>query len=101
MDLSNISDKKDNATQDIHTWFGLSYASYLVVPRCVLQSMPEEWQHKMTELLDQMNQTLDWKEGGNYFVIMRDDKGRYMSDQYKEYRRKTVPFLNNLSDDSN
>jgi len=26
---------------DIHTWFGLTYANYLVLPRTLLQSMPE------------------------------------------------------------
>src|SRR5688572_2062061 len=29
--------------QDIHSWFGLSYANYFVAPRSLLQSMPEAW----------------------------------------------------------
>lgn len=48
---------------DIHTWFSLSYANYLVAPRSVLQSMPEDWQHKFTALLDEMHDAfghLDW-----------------------------------------
>lgn len=32
-------------------WFGLSYASYLVVPRVMMQAMSEEWQQKMADLL--------------------------------------------------
>ncbi|EFC79182.1 hypothetical protein FrEUN1fDRAFT_7713, partial [Parafrankia sp. EUN1f] len=28
----------------IHTWFGLSYSNYLVLPRSLLQSMPDRWQ---------------------------------------------------------
>lgn len=32
-------------------WFGLSYASYLVLPRVVMEAMPEEWQDKMADLL--------------------------------------------------
>lgn len=36
----------------IHTWFGLTYSSYLVVPRTVMEQMPLDWQEKMTELLE-------------------------------------------------
>jgi len=43
--------------KDIHTWFSLSYASYLVIPRSVLQSMSEEWQYKFVELLDELEGT--------------------------------------------
>src|SRR4051794_4608793 len=54
---------RDEAAIDIHTWFGLTYANYLVVPRSVLQSMPEEWQHRFTALLAEMEDNfshLDW-----------------------------------------
>lgn len=48
---------------DVHTWFSLSYANYLVVPRSVLQSMPEDWQHRFTALMGEMDEAfghLDW-----------------------------------------
>jgi hypothetical protein len=48
---------------DIHTWFSLTYANYLVLPRSVLQSMPEDWQHRFTALLEEMDTAfghLDW-----------------------------------------
>lgn len=48
---------------DVHTWFSLTYANYLVVPRSVLQSMPEDWQHRFTALMGEMDQAfghLDW-----------------------------------------
>lgn len=48
---------------DIHTWFSLTYANYLVVPRSVLQSMPEDWQHRFTGLLGETSEAfghLDW-----------------------------------------
>lgn len=40
----------------IHRWFGLSYSSYLVVPRTMLQSMPGAWQVAFVDLLDEMNE---------------------------------------------
>lgn len=48
---------------DIHTWFSLTYANYLVLPRSVLQSMPEEWQHRFTAIMDEAQAAfshLDW-----------------------------------------
>ena len=38
---------------DVHDQFGLSYASYLVVPRSLLQLMPGDWQHALVELLEE------------------------------------------------
>lgn len=36
---------------DVHGYFGLSYANYFVAPRSLLQSMPMAWQHRFTALL--------------------------------------------------
>lgn len=38
----------------IHTWFGLSYSNYQVLPRTLMQSMPAEWQERMVGCLDEM-----------------------------------------------
>ena len=40
---------------DIDLWFGLSYSNYLVLQRSILQSMPKEWQHRFTAIIDEMN----------------------------------------------
>ena len=32
-------------------WFGLSYASFLVLPRVLMDCMPKEWKQKMALLL--------------------------------------------------
>lgn len=42
-------------TEAIHTWFSLSYANYLVVPRSVLQSMPSEWQTRFVAMLGELD----------------------------------------------
>lgn len=33
-----------DAAKDLACWFGLSYASFLVLPRVLMQDMPPEWQ---------------------------------------------------------
>lgn len=75
--------------KDIHAWFELSYATYLVLPRSVLQSMPKEWQIKFVELLDQLEET-NWRErlpdASFYRVEMRDDTGK-VKDPFINYNR--------------
>lgn len=34
-------------------WFGLSYASFIVLPRVVAHSMPDDWQARMAKLLEE------------------------------------------------
>lgn len=38
----------------IHKHFGLSYANYLVIPRTLLQSMPDGWQARFVALLNEL-----------------------------------------------
>lgn len=80
---------------DIHTWFELSYAQYLTIPRSVLQSMPEEWQYKFTELLEELDNTIDWRpKSGRYWVKLKDDQGRYVHDPLMEYRHAPrLPYI--------
>lgn len=50
------SKDRDIEHDAIHKHFGLSYANYLVIPRTLLQSMPQEWQVKFVALLDEMDE---------------------------------------------
>lgn len=69
----------------MHTWFGLSYASYLVLPRSVIQEMPEKWQMAMVRLLNKVNATYDIGDP-KYLVHIRGEGGKFTSDQYADYR---------------
>jgi len=40
-------------------WFGLSRSSWLTLPRVMMHEMPDEWQLKMTELLEEWDETWD------------------------------------------
>lgn len=42
-------------TETVHGWFGLSYANYLVLPRTLLQSMPEAWQQRFVQRLSELD----------------------------------------------
>lgn len=39
--------------QRLWGWFGLSYASWLTLPRVLMHEMPDEWQDRMAQLLEE------------------------------------------------
>jgi hypothetical protein len=43
----------------VHDWFGLSYSNYLVVPRTLLQSMPDEWQTRFVKCVEELQAAFD------------------------------------------
>jgi hypothetical protein len=81
--------------EPVHAWFGLTYAQYFAVSRTVLQSMPVEWQRRFIRCMHEMSDWIDWcPPGGNYYVKLRDSKGRFLQDPYADYERgrRQLPF---------
>lgn len=57
----------------VHSYFGLSYAHYLVLPRLALQTMPAEWQRRFVKCLGELCDAIDFEpEGLEYHVQLRD-----------------------------
>lgn len=76
--------------EPIHGWFGLTYASYLVLPRSVLQSLPQSLQRQLVEALEAIADHLDAAIipiAGTYHVQLRDSKGRFIADPLRVYER--------------
>lgn len=71
----------------IHAAFGLSYASYLVIPRTVLQSMPVEWQREFVRLVDQTHVMFPGWEPDGYRVHALDKRGKVVKDPLADYER--------------
>ena len=81
--------------EPIHAWFGLTYSAYLVLHRVALQEMPVEWQRRFVTLLQEMERTIDCKKMPSQFDVRAKDpenKGRYFSDPYTDYRRGRAPL---------
>lgn len=71
----------------VHTWFELSYAQYLTVPRSILQSMPREWQERFVACLNELDAARDWRPAeGRYWVRLKDGSGKYVADPFMQYR---------------
>jgi len=84
----------DDFDHPIHSWFELSYAQFLTVPRLVLESMPLEWQHQMAALLQEMDDTFDWRpKEGRYWVRLKDAHGRFCDAPLNDYRHGSVEHL--------
>ncbi len=82
-----MSDVIEESFEAIHLWFELTYANYLVLPRAVLQSMPDPWQAKFVALLEEMQAAyghLDWPA---YAVNARGEGGRFIKDPIPHYNR--------------
>jgi hypothetical protein len=83
----------------IHLWFSLSYASYLVLPRALLQEMPHEWQDRFVALLDEMAEAFDTSRpeiSCNYAVQVRGADGRFVDDPLRHYRRPDMALIESL-----
>lgn len=75
----------------ISYWFELSYAQFLTIPRLVMENMPLEWQEKMKTLLEELDDTFDWRpKEGCYWVRLKDAQGRYCKAPLGNYRHGTV-----------
>ncbi len=73
-------------------YFGLSYASWLVLPRIALQSMPAPWQAQFFALVREMEDTLAYPPGytGEFTVSMRDGK-KFVKNVFPHYRHHVLP----------
>lgn len=76
------------APVDVHTMFGLTYANYLVLNRTLLQSMPEDWQHRFTALVDEFDRAFANVDRAPQFTVSaRDFEGRFIKDPVPHYNR--------------
>lgn len=87
----------DETDEPIHLWFELSNAEYLTIPRSIMQAMPEDWQHKMANLLAELDKSYSWRpKDGRYWVKLKDKKGRYVLDPLRYYRHPDKEYIESL-----
>ncbi len=90
-----IKDKDGNLRESpMHEWFGLTYAQFLTIPRLVIESMSYEWQCEVKKLLEEMDETFDWRPtDGRYWVRLKDDKGKFSEAPLDDYRYGNIDHL--------
>ena len=80
----------ETSNEPIHDYFELTYSSYLVLPRSVLQSMPIPWQRALVALLREAEDVCDRYDVPKvptYQVRARDAQGRFVQDPLASYER--------------
>jgi hypothetical protein len=77
----------DDGYQKLWGWFGLSRASFLTLPRAMMHDMPDEWQSRMADLLE------EWDDHWPNFpdvelsaTCRHEGKIIAMPDEWKRYR---------------
>lgn len=82
--------------QKLWGWFGLSRASFLTLPRTLMHEMPEDWQSKMTDLLEEYDATFDRSNFPDCKVMAVRDDGKFTSwpEWLLQYRRPDVDQIN-------
>jgi hypothetical protein len=72
---------------DVSLWFNLTYASYLVLPRLWLESMPLDWQYQFVGMLNEIPETLVIDSDYDATYMVRYKKGgKFAKDPYRDYR---------------
>lgn len=70
-------------------WFSLSYASWLTIPRVLMEDMPDDWQKRMAICLEEFSSTYkNWTDDGQLYVNMKKD-GKFapLPEHLCNYRR--------------
>src|SRR5438067_2115772 len=81
----------------IHGWFSLTYSSYLVLPRSLLQEMPTEWQQRFVDAIEEIRDYFNCTEiEDNYTVHLRDKHGRYKTDPLGQYRHPNRELIESM-----
>lgn len=76
-------------------WFGLSYASWLTIPRVMMHEMSDEWQSKMADLMQEFTDTWDTSDLPNPIVSAREgNKFTSWPDWLLNYRHPVKTKLN-------
>jgi len=58
-------------------WFGLTRASFLIMPRVLMHEMSDEWQGKMAELLKEWDSSWDTHHLPSPSASAKDENGRF------------------------
>lgn len=84
---------------ELWTWFGLSYTSFLVLPRVLMHEMPIEWQDKMAALLHEYDETFDTSSVCHSVIVSAKDKNNRFMKMPKHllnYRRPDMDEIKKL-----
>ena len=57
-----MGEYKPRGRERLWAWFGLTYASWLTMPRVMMHAMPEDWQDRMAQLCEEWDAAWDTRD---------------------------------------
>jgi len=87
----------ENGPDRLHAYFGLSYASWLTLPRVLMARMPDDWQYRMADLLAEWEDA--WPEQpeiGTRVMATRDGRLVPMPRFLIDYRHPDLEAIERL-----
>ena len=80
------------------SWFSLSYASWLTLPRVLMHEMPDEWQSRMADLLHEYDEHWDFSEieSGTRVQLTEGKRLVKMPEWLKNYRHPDARAIGSL-----
>jgi len=87
--------------ETISKWFELSYSSYMVLHRLILEAMPVKWQQRFVKMLKEIGKEFDISDVPYSFLVKARDinSKKFISDPYSNYRHGTLPSRKNKNKD--
>ena len=84
--LSSFRDVAQRRYVDLWHWFGLSYTGYLVFPRAVICDMPKEYQHKILDTLQYIDDNYKTDKMPGKYMVRATSNGKFIKDPLAKYR---------------
>lgn len=82
-------ERRGTGYQRLWNWFGLSHASFVILPRSMLHDMPDDWQERFAALLEEIDEEFPNGDGTDlvYYATAKSD-GRYVRipERFRKYR---------------
>ncbi len=83
--------------EDLSLYFGLSYASWLTLPRVLMEAMPDKWQKQMANLLFEYDDAMvNQPDIGTRVQITKRGKLAKTPEWLINYRRPHMVMINKV-----
>jgi hypothetical protein len=87
IDSVNAAHEAKSGKARLWSWFGLSRASWVTMPRVLLHEMPDDWQKRMAVLLEEFDcEFPNWCDQQLYVVAKRKGRFERLTDWLCNYR---------------
>jgi len=87
--------------EKLSCWFGLSRASWLTIPRVLMEDMPDGWQGRMAKILEEYDDIYKNQPDFGTRVQIKDLKGKLIRtpEWLVNYRRPDRDMIKMVRDD--